>query len=232
MWISSPLGVMRAPVSGKGDWRLYSVDEGLPVKGTGPIVVDGTGGAWVGAGQGLARISEDSVEVLFLPPGESPLKPLYVSSLWLSRDGTLWIGTTQGLLSLRDGQFTRYGPEQGMPRAAAREGRPFVHRLRAPSAAASCWAATAAQDAPRYPIVDAGGGGVRPNAERPTNSRRGSSRTSTVDSLSCCRKCRRIAQRTSPMSVMWFSQLQASASVAAKQGGHRSARGGCEDPSS
>jgi len=115
VWISSPLGVVRAPVSGEAPWRRYTAEDGLPVKGTGSIVADGTGGAWVGAGQGLARISGDTVEVLFLPPGESPSKPLSVESLWLSRDGTLWIGTGQGLLSLRDGQFTRYGPEQGMP---------------------------------------------------------------------------------------------------------------------
>ncbi|WP_044189855.1 two-component regulator propeller domain-containing protein [Hyalangium minutum] len=121
VWISSPLGVMRAPSSGQRAWRRYSVDEGLPVKGTGPIVVDGSGGAWVGAGQGLARITDDSVDMLFLPPGESPIKPLYVLSLWLSREGTLWIGTNQGLLALREGQFTRYGPEQGMPNVAVGE---------------------------------------------------------------------------------------------------------------
>ncbi len=108
MWITSARGVARAPISGQAPWRHYSIQDGLPLTSAGPIVLDGSGGVWVGVAQGLVRISGDKVESLALPPGGLPR----VNSLWLARDGTLWIGTFKGLLSLREGQFTRYGPEQ------------------------------------------------------------------------------------------------------------------------
>jgi ligand-binding sensor domain-containing protein len=117
MWISSPRGVVRAPTSSKEPWRIYTAEDGLPGSGIGPIVSDGSGGVWGATAQGLARVSGDMVEVLALPPEGSP----QVKSLWLARDGTLWIGTAKGLLCFREGQFIRYGPEQQMPETMVAE---------------------------------------------------------------------------------------------------------------
>ncbi|HVG59377.1 MAG TPA: two-component regulator propeller domain-containing protein [Hyalangium sp.] len=117
MWISSSRGVVRAPISGNEPWRHYTAEDGLPGSGIGPIVADGSGGVWVGTAQGLARVSGDMVEVLALPPEGSP----QVKSLWLARDGTLWIGTLKGLLCFREGQFIRYGPEQQVPETMVAE---------------------------------------------------------------------------------------------------------------
>jgi ligand-binding sensor domain-containing protein/signal transduction histidine kinase/CheY-like chemotaxis protein len=117
VWISTHLGLVRAPVSGKGPWRWFKPKDGLPsVGGVGPVVVDGAGGAWVGTAKGVAHVSGDAVRMFAPPTGEAG----DVQALALARDGTLWIGTSRGLLSLREGRFTRYGPEQGMPEGFVR----------------------------------------------------------------------------------------------------------------
>ncbi|HYH97362.1 two-component regulator propeller domain-containing protein [Hyalangium sp.] len=114
VWISSPVGVTRAPVSGEAPWRNYTARDGLPGSRAWAIIGDGAGGLWGGSSQGLVRVRGDSVELTPLPGPDAP----QVSSLWLARDGTLWIGTTRGLLSLHLGRFTAYGAEQGIPRMA------------------------------------------------------------------------------------------------------------------
>ncbi|WP_224249227.1 two-component regulator propeller domain-containing protein [Hyalangium gracile] len=111
VWISSSVGLARAPVSGKGPWRFYTPQEGLPAGGTKAVIVDGAGGAWVGTSVGMGHVSRDTVRLTAWPTPE----PRQVFGLEQTRDGTLWIATTHGLLSLREGRFTAYGPEQGMP---------------------------------------------------------------------------------------------------------------------
>jgi ligand-binding sensor domain-containing protein/signal transduction histidine kinase/CheY-like chemotaxis protein len=117
VWISSSQGLVRAPASGKGPWRRYTPQEGMPEGDTGAVAVDGAGVVWVATRQGLARVSGDKVELVPLPQGV-PTRGL---NLRMTRDGTLWIGVREGLLSLREGLFTAYGPEQGMPKVAVTE---------------------------------------------------------------------------------------------------------------
>ncbi|WP_224363452.1 two-component regulator propeller domain-containing protein [Hyalangium versicolor] len=114
VWISSSIGLVRAPVSGKGPWRFYTVQQGLPPGGTGAVTGDGEGGAWVGANQGLVHVSGETISVTPWPWKSDP-KPL--RALEQTRDGMLWVGSTNGLFSFRDGRFTQYGPEQGVPDA-------------------------------------------------------------------------------------------------------------------
>ncbi len=117
VWISSSLGLVRAPASGKGPWRRYTPQDGLPEGGTESVAVDAAGGVWVGTTQGLARVFGEKVELVPLPQGP-PTRSL---TLKVTRDGTLWLGTSNGLFFLREGRFTAYGPEQGMPRVEVTE---------------------------------------------------------------------------------------------------------------
>jgi ligand-binding sensor domain-containing protein/nitrogen-specific signal transduction histidine kinase/CheY-like chemotaxis protein len=122
VWVASPLGVARAPVSGKGPWRHFTSQDGVPQGGVTSIALDGRGGVWAGTEQGVARVTGDTLEFVPLPGIDFPR----VSRLWRGQDGTLWIGTPHGLLSLRDSWLTVHGPEQGLPTAqilALREDR-------------------------------------------------------------------------------------------------------------
>ncbi|MDY7226051.1 two-component regulator propeller domain-containing protein [Hyalangium rubrum] len=112
VWVASNRGLERIPVAGQGTRRRFNAQDGLPDNHVRALARSGEEGIWVGTVQGLARVSGDTVEALVLPLGESPL----VESLLETRDGTLWIGTDVGLVSLREGQFTSYGPAQGVPR--------------------------------------------------------------------------------------------------------------------
>jgi signal transduction histidine kinase/ligand-binding sensor domain-containing protein/CheY-like chemotaxis protein len=111
IWMSTSKGLARAPVSGKGPWRRYTTQDGMPEGGSRVVTPDGAGGAWVGTRQGLARVSGDKVEMIPLPDGV----PHRILALKTTRDGTLWVGTSEGLLSLREGLFTTHLPTQGLP---------------------------------------------------------------------------------------------------------------------
>ena len=67
---------------------------------------------WLGTEFGLYRF--DGVRaMLWQPPAGQQLPSSYISRLMVSRDGTLWVGTTKGLASWRNGQLTRYSEIAG-----------------------------------------------------------------------------------------------------------------------
>src|SRR5262245_61839996 len=68
---------------------------------------------WLGTEFGLSRF--DGVRnVDWQPPEGASLPSNYVRSLLGSRDGRLWIGTLEGLVSWKDGQLTSYPELAGM----------------------------------------------------------------------------------------------------------------------
>lgn len=62
---------------------------------------------WFGTQSGVVRFDGVRVSPLSLPPGQ-PLPSTAVGSLLAARDGTLWIGTFDGLASWKDGRLTEY----------------------------------------------------------------------------------------------------------------------------
>jgi ligand-binding sensor domain-containing protein/signal transduction histidine kinase/CheY-like chemotaxis protein len=122
LWVASTLGLEEVPLAPGGTRRRYTVKEGLPSTLVEAVTVDNKGTVWVGTREGLARITGGKVEGVRLPEGADAR----VRTVLASRDGTVWVGTYGGLLSLREGRFTWYGPEQGLPRyevTALREDR-------------------------------------------------------------------------------------------------------------
>ncbi|MBN1209149.1 MAG: response regulator [Myxococcaceae bacterium] len=111
LWIGTSLGLEQVPLAG-GARRRYTAREGLPSSLIEALAVDGTGALWVGTREGLAKLSAGAVEPVALPEGADAR----IRSLLAARDGTLWVGTYGGLLALREGKFTWYGPEDGLPR--------------------------------------------------------------------------------------------------------------------
>ncbi|KFE63060.1 hypothetical protein DB31_3119 [Hyalangium minutum] len=112
VWVGAAEELVRVPTSGGAPLRRYTARDGIPGGAVWALVPDGEGGVWGGTAKGLVRVKGDSVVLTPLPGTDAPR----VAGLMLARDGTLWIGTTQGLYSLREGQFTVYGAEQGVPR--------------------------------------------------------------------------------------------------------------------
>jgi ligand-binding sensor domain-containing protein len=111
LWVATPQELVRVPLAEGEPWRRYTDREGIPGGAVRALIVDGKGGVWGGTDRGLVHVNGDSVEFTPLPGADPPR----ISSLRLARDGTLWIGTIKGLWSLRQGQFTAYGAEQGVP---------------------------------------------------------------------------------------------------------------------
>ena len=112
LWIGSSLGLDRVPLSGTGTRRRYTAADGLPAGNVTALAAQGETDVWVSTLAGLARVSGEKVERIALPAGALS----QVESLEVAQDGTLWIGTFGGLLALRDGRLTQYGPAEGMPR--------------------------------------------------------------------------------------------------------------------
>ncbi|MFL5345097.1 MAG: two-component regulator propeller domain-containing protein [Hyalangium sp.] len=112
LWVGTAVGLEQVPLSGKGPRRRYTNKDGLPSSQIEALAEDSTGTLWIGTREGLARLSSSRLERVSLPAGADTR----VRSLLAARDGTLWIGTYSGLLSLREGTFTWFGPQQGLPR--------------------------------------------------------------------------------------------------------------------
>ncbi|MBV8114297.1 MAG: hypothetical protein JO300_06115 [Silvibacterium sp.] len=69
---------------------------------------------WLATEFGLVRF--DGVRAVpWQPPAGQQLPSSFIFALLVGRDGTLWIGTTKGLASLRDGRITRYPELTGRP---------------------------------------------------------------------------------------------------------------------
>ena len=69
---------------------------------------------WLGTEFGLSRF--DGVQAKpWQPPKGEQLPSIYVRDLLVARDGTLWIGTAEGLASWKDGKLTEYPEVAGYP---------------------------------------------------------------------------------------------------------------------
>src|SRR5262249_24387954 len=85
----------------------WKVRDGFFKSGIYPIAQTPDGYLWLGSESGLLRF--DGVRhVLWQPPGNQHLPSSFIFSLLGARDGTLWIGTLNGLASWKDGKLTQY----------------------------------------------------------------------------------------------------------------------------
>ncbi|MGA7764866.1 MAG: two-component regulator propeller domain-containing protein [Candidatus Sulfotelmatobacter sp.] len=91
-------------------WR---VRDGFFKSGINAIAQTPDGYLWLGTEFGLLRF--DGVRsVPWQPPPGQPLPSSTIWSLLAARDGTLWIGTFQGLASWNDGKLTQYPELAGL----------------------------------------------------------------------------------------------------------------------
>lgn len=93
----------------------WATDNGLPQNTVYCITQTQDGFLWVGTEEGLARF--DGVRFTPFNKGNSPeIRSNYINALLEDPDGNLWIGTYGGGLSkYRNGRFTHFGKEEGLP---------------------------------------------------------------------------------------------------------------------
>ncbi len=120
LWIGTDgAGVVRR--SG-GDFTGYSTGDGLAQDRVTDLLAARDGGVWVATRGGLSRIRDDGVEA-WLAGEELPDQRLWV--LEEDAGGSLWIGTDEALLEMRDGNFV-HQPLEG----CADCGASALHRAR------------------------------------------------------------------------------------------------------
>ncbi|HEY6328393.1 MAG TPA: two-component regulator propeller domain-containing protein [Blastocatellia bacterium] len=110
VWIGSQGGLSRFK---DGSFTNYGVKDGLPEGTVSAICESRDGGIWVGTNGGIAFLKNGRFKVYTTADG---LSGGVIKGLYESPDGALWIGTEGGGLDrLKDGHFTAYGQNQGLP---------------------------------------------------------------------------------------------------------------------
>ena len=102
LWISTSYGLV---CRDNGDFRGYTVSEGLPDNSIGPIVEDTGGNVWIGTAAGLARFENGKFKTFTT---ENGLSSNLVQTLYARANGTLLVGTSAGVQSLSGDQFTAW----------------------------------------------------------------------------------------------------------------------------
>jgi signal transduction histidine kinase/ligand-binding sensor domain-containing protein len=100
----------------------WTIRDGFFKTGITTITQTPDGYLWLGTEFGLLRF--DGIRsISWLPPAGQRLPGAHVSRLITARDGTLWIGTTEGLASWKDGKLTPYKDLAGFEILALAEDR-------------------------------------------------------------------------------------------------------------
>jgi signal transduction histidine kinase/CheY-like chemotaxis protein/ligand-binding sensor domain-containing protein len=97
-----------------GKIRRYDTTSGLPPIWISAITEDDQGLIAFFSNTGVRRIKDGRVSPYFLKGGRSYSSTEHVESFYPAPDGTLWIGTTDGLVHIRDGDTTEFRKSDGM----------------------------------------------------------------------------------------------------------------------
>jgi ligand-binding sensor domain-containing protein/AraC-like DNA-binding protein len=94
--------------------HIWTTRSGLPQNTIHSIVQDSSGYLWLGTDRGLVQF--DGTRFRVLHKGNIPqIKNNSITSLFISRDGTLWIGTYGGgITRYKNGKFKNYSIEEGL----------------------------------------------------------------------------------------------------------------------
>ena len=112
LWLGTNGGLVR--FDGARFKKFSGVDDGAPLLGQVLVLHVGRGGAlWVGTASGGLTVVRDGRFTTFTT--EDGLPSDYVEALYEAQDGTLWIGTNEGLARLVDGLITAYPLSSGDP---------------------------------------------------------------------------------------------------------------------
>ena len=102
LWISTSYGLV---CRDNGEFRGYTVNEGLPDNSIGPIVEDASGNIWIGTAGGLARFENEKFKTFTTEQG---LSSNLVLTLYARTNGTILVGTSAGVQSVSGDKFTSW----------------------------------------------------------------------------------------------------------------------------
>ncbi len=98
----------------KGNITRYDESKGLPPKWISAITEDNQSLIVFLDHTGVRRFTGGKLQPYLLKNGEPYLSTEYVECFYPEPNGTLWIGTTKGLLRVQKGDTTLFGPAQGL----------------------------------------------------------------------------------------------------------------------
>ncbi|MCS7090775.1 MAG: two-component regulator propeller domain-containing protein [Verrucomicrobiota bacterium] len=95
-----------------GQWSRFGNESGLANSFIWSIAEDESGRLWVGTWGGGVFVRDQDGH--FRPPVGLEQMSSPVLAMLRGRDGTMWLGTGDGLMRYREGQFQLYGRQQGL----------------------------------------------------------------------------------------------------------------------
>ena len=102
LWISTSYGLV---CRHNGEFKSFTVNEGLPDNSIGPVVEDTSGKIWIGTAGGLTRFENGNFKTF---TAEQGLSRNVIQTLCARADGSVLVGTSSGMQSLRDDHFTSF----------------------------------------------------------------------------------------------------------------------------
>jgi signal transduction histidine kinase/ligand-binding sensor domain-containing protein/DNA-binding response OmpR family regulator len=97
----------------KGEFTTYTTGDGLTSNRVRAFHEDEGGRLWIATSAGLSIRDPSGRFTPFVP--DSGRFARYILSMCSTKSGELWIGCLDGLYCLRDGTFTYYGRNEGLP---------------------------------------------------------------------------------------------------------------------
>jgi len=102
LWISTSYGLV---CRHNGEFKSFTVNEGLPDNSIGPVVEDTSGKIWIGTAGGLTRFENGNFKTF---TAEQGLSRNVIQTLCARADGSVLVGTSAGIQSLRDDHFSSF----------------------------------------------------------------------------------------------------------------------------
>ena len=102
LWISTSYGLV---CRHNGEFKSFTVNEGLPDNSIGPVVEDTSGKIWIGTAGGLTRFDNGNFKTF---TAEQGLSRNVIQTLCARADGSLLVGTSAGMQSLSNDRFSTF----------------------------------------------------------------------------------------------------------------------------
>jgi ligand-binding sensor domain-containing protein/signal transduction histidine kinase len=100
LWISTSYGLI---CRHNGQFKVFTVSEGLPDNSVGPVVEDTNGNIWIGTAGGLTRFDNGNFKTFTTDQG---LAGNAIQTLYLRPNGAILVGTSAGLQFFDGDQFS------------------------------------------------------------------------------------------------------------------------------